>query len=246
MPLAQVCPLGHVPQLSVPPQPSGTVPQFTPSWTHVWGVQVATQAPATQAAPAGQALPQAPQLLGSVVTLAQAPAQTIWPAGQVQVPETQAAPAEQTLPQAPQLLGSVDTLTQAPLLHLIWPGGHGGKRQAPFRQTAPAGQALPQAPQLLGSIVRSTQAVPHRVNGGVHCITVTQVLLTQLAPGWQQTLPHIGRPSGQVVVQAPFIQTEPAGQQTFPQTGCPDGQTQTGAAAAQTKVGGQQTVPHIT
>jgi hypothetical protein len=35
----QVWPLGHVPQLSVPPQPSDTEPHVAPTAEHVFGVQ---------------------------------------------------------------------------------------------------------------------------------------------------------------------------------------------------------------
>jgi hypothetical protein len=37
--LVQVWPDAHVPQLSVPPQPSEAVPQLNPSCEHVFGVQ---------------------------------------------------------------------------------------------------------------------------------------------------------------------------------------------------------------
>jgi hypothetical protein len=52
VPLLQVCPLEHVPQLIIPPQPSEAVPQFCPAGQVVAGVQQAllkqTDEPVTQ------------------------------------------------------------------------------------------------------------------------------------------------------------------------------------------------------
>jgi hypothetical protein len=57
-----------------------------------------------QNCPAGQALPQAPQLSGSLVTVAQTPAQFCWPTPQNtwHVPALHNVPAPQAAPQAPQ------------------------------------------------------------------------------------------------------------------------------------------------
>lgn len=63
---------------------------------------------------AGQAVPQPPQLVGSVCVLTQTPEQLVWPVGQTQFPPTQARPAGQMLPHVPQLLALVCVLTQAP------------------------------------------------------------------------------------------------------------------------------------
>jgi hypothetical protein len=52
----QLCPLGHVPQLSVPPQPSETVPQVAPACEQVFGVQPVVQAGTGFCAGVGQSL----------------------------------------------------------------------------------------------------------------------------------------------------------------------------------------------
>jgi hypothetical protein len=39
MPLSQTWPAAHAPQLSIPPHPSGIVPQFAACVSHVFGAQ---------------------------------------------------------------------------------------------------------------------------------------------------------------------------------------------------------------
>ena len=77
-----------------------------------------------QTLPAGQTLPQLPQLYRSLLRLAHWPAQFVSPLGQVvtHAPPVQAVPAGQTLPQAPQLLLSLAVATQWPLQSVL-PGG---------------------------------------------------------------------------------------------------------------------------
>ena len=70
----------------------------------------------------GQALPQAPQLPGSIIRLTQTPPQLVSVStqaigGPLQIPPSQ-TPSGQTLPQAPQLFGSLVRSTQKPP-HLI-------------------------------------------------------------------------------------------------------------------------------
>ena len=79
-PPPQVWPLGQVPQLSSPPQLSAIGPQFAPNWAHVLGVQVHT--PLTQVEPDAHLLPQAPQLLGSLLVFTQVVPQSVVPLGQ--------------------------------------------------------------------------------------------------------------------------------------------------------------------
>jgi hypothetical protein len=142
---------------------------------------VPVQVPLEQNCPNAQALPHAPQFVGSMEVLMQAVTPLIWqavvPVGHVipasmavpvQVPLEQNCPNPQVRPHAPQLVGSMDVLTQAviPLTtQVVVPGGHvipasmAVPVQAPFEQNCPSAQALPQAPQLVGSMDVMTQAV---------------------------------------------------------------------------------------
>ena len=63
----QMRPPEHVPQLRVPPQPSGAVPQFQECAAHVVGVQ--RQAPPEQLSFVRHALPQEPQFARSESSL---------------------------------------------------------------------------------------------------------------------------------------------------------------------------------
>jgi hypothetical protein len=74
--------------------------------------QLVLQAPAEQRWPSGQALPQVPQLVESVITSAQAAPQAAKPVAQPQTPLLQVWPAPQALPQAPQLAGSTFVAVQ--------------------------------------------------------------------------------------------------------------------------------------
>jgi hypothetical protein len=67
-----------------------------------------------------QALPQNPQLFGSVDGSAHAFGQVTVPAGQLHVPLMQFAPVLQAMPQAPQFAVSLATFTQA-LLQMVSP-----------------------------------------------------------------------------------------------------------------------------
>jgi hypothetical protein len=87
------------------------------------------QAPLVQTWPMLQALPQAPQLAGSLRVLTQLPEQLVVPEGQAQEPPTQAVPPVHAVPQAPQLLLLVWVFTQAPA-----------------QVAVPAGQVVTQAP----------------------------------------------------------------------------------------------------
>ena len=99
-----------------------------------------TQIPATQALPAPQTRPQAPQLLTFVERSAHAPPQFTWPAAQAQLPPMQAAPAPHARPQAPQLDGSLDRSVQAPP-HDVSPGRQGRTTHCPPVHMDPGWQA---------------------------------------------------------------------------------------------------------
>src|SRR5262245_33913125 len=70
--------------------------------------------PKEHTCPCGQALPQAPQLPGSLASVTQRPAHAVWPSGQMswQLPAMQNWPIGQRVPQAPQFSGSVMGSTQ--------------------------------------------------------------------------------------------------------------------------------------
>jgi hypothetical protein len=71
------------------------------------------QAPFAQLCPPEQALPQAPQLAGSVAVVTQVVPQSVCPVAQPQEPFEQLWPLAQAVPHAPQLLESVAVFVQA-------------------------------------------------------------------------------------------------------------------------------------
>jgi len=74
----------HDPQFSVPPHPSGMVPQLAPFAEQVVGVhEPVLQAPPVQGSPLAHVLPQVPQLVGSEPGVVQMPAHRV--PGQVSV-----------------------------------------------------------------------------------------------------------------------------------------------------------------
>jgi hypothetical protein len=76
-----------------------------------------------------QALPQEPQLVGSLLVSMQVPAHSVCPIGHAQTPFVQEVPPAQLLPQAPQLEFELFRSTQlpeqlvSPALHMTvhWP-----------------------------------------------------------------------------------------------------------------------------
>jgi hypothetical protein len=127
-----------------------------PAWQETWHVPAEQTWPAPQAVPALAPVhvPEAPQKSRSVCGLTQAPAQAIWPAGQLvaQAPAEQTWPDAQTVPavgpvqapEAPQKERSVCGLTQVPL-QTIWPTGQ-LVAQVPAEQTWPEAQGVPSLP----------------------------------------------------------------------------------------------------
>jgi hypothetical protein len=104
------------------------------------------QAPAVQVWPAGQNVPQVPQLVGSVIVLVHAPLHNCCPDAQAlhtpptQNPLWQPPPDEQAVP---------------------FPAGP----QTPKAHAAPDGQTVAQVPQLEGSETVFTHRVPHWLPG---------------------------------------------------------------------------------
>jgi len=118
-------------------------------------------APALQAAPVPQAIPQPPQLSGSFTfVFTHAPMPHIV-AGAVQleaqVPPLQTWPVGQAFPHAPQLAASCEM--QLPL-QFSNPAAHW---QAPLWQVLPAVQMTPQPPQFCGSDAAFTHCEPQVV-----------------------------------------------------------------------------------
>src|SRR6185436_1999935 len=73
--------------------------------------------PPEQTSPASQAVPQAPQFFGSMVTSTQALPHLVLPPAQLRphTPAEQTSPAAQTVPQVPQFFGSKSVMVQTPL-----------------------------------------------------------------------------------------------------------------------------------
>jgi len=115
------------------------------------------QLPATQTAPAPQALPQLPQFASSASSATHAPPQSAKPAGQTHVEAMQDRPPLQATPQPPQLAESLVRSTQ------LWPQAVYGAVQPlahdpAWQKGAALGQALRQLPQLSGSLSSARQA----------------------------------------------------------------------------------------
>jgi len=70
--------------------------------------------PFTQNRNAPHALPQPPQLVGSVSTSTHAPLQSFVFEPHTHVPDWQTAPAPHVLPHAPQLVGSIEVSVHSP------------------------------------------------------------------------------------------------------------------------------------
>jgi len=134
-----------------------------------------------------QWLPQAPQLLTSVLRLTQVPLQAVWPEGHwlKHWPAWQEVPDAHTLLHAPQLLLSLLRFTQLPE-QMVWPVGQ-EVVQMPFTQALPEGQATPQSPQFRLSLPVLTQRFPHTVSSWGQ--EVTHAAREQVVP-FGQTLPQ--------------------------------------------------------
>jgi hypothetical protein len=160
--------------------------------------------PPTHAAVAGQTLPQVPQLLLSVVVLAQPLVQHVCPAeqagpplqstGAVQTLATQVSPEAHALPHAPQLLGSLVVSLHPVEQHCSAPVQAGPPLQVvahmPPLQTSPGAQETPHLPQLFGSVLTSVQPVVAQhssvpVQAGPPLQVVEHMLFEQSLPGGQ-------------------------------------------------------------
>jgi len=147
--------------------------------------------------PAGQTVPQAPQLSTSLATWMQLVPQA-WKPPAVLQEVTQAPPEQveaQTMPQAPQLEASVWALTQASPQR-VKPGLQSQPQPAAVQLgwlfSGPlAGQTVPQAPQLEVSASTSTQPPPQQV----------PAVPEQAGPPPQRQLPS--QASAEVVEQVP-------------------------------------------
>src|SRR5437773_1076799 len=107
------------------------------------------------------AIPQPPQLLGSLLVSVHAPLQETCPAGQPgpkHMPIEHISPPAHCVAQEPQWAGSLARSTQR-LPHLVEPPAHESPHM-PWEQTRPALHVVPQPPQLFGSTLVSTQRLP--------------------------------------------------------------------------------------
>ena len=144
-----------------PGEHAGPVPQ------NAIGVQTL----ATQLSPAGQGLPQAPQLFGSVCVSMQPVAQhwsggvhagpVLHPIGTLQKLPTQVLSGGHGIPQPPQLVGSVVVSLHPEVQHTSEPLQAGPPLQAivdwhmPPAHLSPGAHGMPQPPQLFGSVLVS-------------------------------------------------------------------------------------------
>ena len=113
----QTSPCRHAGAAQVLPQWLGSVVRLVHTPLHTILPPGQVHWPATQLSPAGQAMLQPPQWLGSFVSLTQpiAPWQSVSPVGQPHTPAVQVAPgphSEFGPAQLPQWAGSVAVLTQ--------------------------------------------------------------------------------------------------------------------------------------
>lgn len=189
-----------------------------------------------QVAPAGQALPQVPQLALFVARLTHAPPQAVSPAGQTgaHVPAAQSGPplpmmgGWHTVPQVPQLLGSAARSTHR-LLHSVGrvPRVHAHVR---FTHCWPSTHALPQVPQLAGLFVRLTHAPAQLVSPGMVQV-IWQIPAEQTDPAGH-ALPHMPQLAGldRVSTQTPPHTVSPTGQ-VMPESAASRGR---GASAGRT------------
>jgi hypothetical protein len=132
--------------------------------------------PPEQLPPAGQVLPQVPQLPLLVCRSTQTmpfpiippPMHSVSPVGQpaVHVPPTHVLFGPQRSPQVPQFRGSVSVSVQTPL-QLVSPPPH---THEPFVQLEPVPHWVPQAPQSNGSLVRLTHALLQLVRPPVQVV----------------------------------------------------------------------------
>jgi hypothetical protein len=223
MPPMQVMPVGHSspqrPQLAPsfkilvqvsppgPKQPFGVAPPHDSD-------APPPQVPFWQMAPAGQAMPQFPQLPGSrkksvqIVPVGDGHILGI-SGGQVvpppvpHMPAWHAMPGAQAWPQPPQLAGSLLRFVQycvpADPQALGWAAGHvGAPPQAPCWHATPAGQLRPQPPQFAASVIGFAQYAPPVGRGQAIGVGGEQVVWVPVhMPIWQPT------PGGQTMPQAP-------------------------------------------
>jgi hypothetical protein len=178
-PLQRVCPPGQTQRLAlqvVPPvHTTPHAPQFSES------LDVVTQLRAQLVWPVAQlarhrlsphtwvvvhAVPQPPQLFGSLRSIAQPLAHRVSLAGHTQAPDEQLALSAQVVAQLPQWLSEVARFTHA-RLHEVSCGAQ-VSAHAPRLHTWLAGQAFPQAPQLLGSLAPSEHPLAQAVSPSPH------------------------------------------------------------------------------
>jgi hypothetical protein len=149
--------LSHEPQFDSSVLRSTHAPLHSSSWPHPAPVQV----PCKQTSVPVQAVPQLPQLFGSLAVSTQTPPQSFWVPTQLevwQVPPTQSWFAVQTVSQPPQLFESVCVSTHEPEQSVV--GAGQSATQLPAAHFWPLAHALLQLPQWAASVWVSVQVVP--------------------------------------------------------------------------------------
>jgi hypothetical protein len=105
--------------------------------------------------PMAHAVPQAPQLAGSVAVSEQTPPHTIVPIGHAHVPMVQVRPPVHAIPQPPQFMLLASVFTQR-VPQAVRVAGQLPEHR-PATHASPAAHAVPQAPQFVVSVAVSTQ-----------------------------------------------------------------------------------------
>jgi hypothetical protein len=165
-------PIGHwhAPATQVAPsrQEMSQEPQWSASlWTFTHALEQSvspaphedTQAPAEHTSGAPQALPQAPQLAGSLASDVHAEPHKVSSGGQAHVPPTHICPSAHATPHAPQCSTSDPRSTHPPPQAVRLPVQDFA--HVPRLQTWAAGQDFPQPPQFLGSFCGAAQCPSH-------------------------------------------------------------------------------------
>jgi hypothetical protein len=150
--------------LSEVSQPLAALPSQSPKPASQAKVHARLAQRAAALAGTAQARPQVPQWATLVARSAQAPSQTVCPAGQFEAhtPALHTRPAAQRAPQAPQFAALLRVSASQPLAGLLSQSAKPGSQAKPQRPSAQVGrafagaeQAMPHMPQLVSSVRRS-------------------------------------------------------------------------------------------
>ena len=169
--------------------------------------QLVVHAPAEQTWPAGQTMPQPPQLVGSLLVSVQTPRQRVPLSKQPQLPLWQLVPPPQRTPHAPQSRLLVCRSTHA-LPHVVSPVAQ-APVHSPDEQSWLPVQALPHVPQSSGLVERLTHTPLQLVSpaGQAHIPLKQLWPLAQVVPHAPQLLSSLA-----VLTHAPLQLLSPVAQ----------------------------------